>query len=355
MTLLPNFSIIWSRDTLRRNCVTRHARWLALQAAGLALIVLALGGCGVDHSSTLAIVDGHDLTTASWLSEMLRTQGAQQLVGMIDEDIIRQQAARAGLSASKEDVEARIQQAAAYLGSNQALKDRLAQLKMTQDQLRQRAEVAVLLDALAERSIKLGDADIKKYYNAHVKEFRHGARVKARMMLFNTKSNAEAVDAALKAGGDFAGLAKSLSQDPATAPDGGDMGWFQANRYAAVISKEAFSLQPGQTSPIFHGPDGWYIVKVEKKMPAGQDSLGQVHDRIEARMRQEELVPARDAWLKAARKQAHIDINDDDLAARVEALLATAPPEPILPGLMTPDRMMMQAHSNSAALGLGGG
>jgi parvulin-like peptidyl-prolyl isomerase len=133
------------------------------------------------------------------------------------------------------------------------------------------------------------------------------------------------------------------------------MGWFQAKRYAPAISKVAFGLQPGQTSPIFQGPDGWYIIKVEQKMPAGQDSLDKVHDRIEARMRQEQLIPARDAWLKAERKQARIAVKDRDLAAQVKLLLATAPPEPVLPGLMTPDRMMTQAQSNTAALGLGGG
>jgi len=316
----------------------------------IGLLLATAGGCGHGPSHAIAIVDGHNLSADAWLAELVRKDGPEELVGMIDETIIRQEAARVGLAASKEAVEARIQEAAAYLGSQQALEARLKELKMSKDDLRARAETAVLLDDLAQRSIKLEEADIAKYYEAHVKEFRHGAMVKARMMLCSTKANADAVADALKAGGDFAGLAKSLSEDPATAPDGGDMGWFEANRYAAAISKVAFGLQAGQTSPVFQGPDGWYVIKVEQKTVAGQDSLEKVHDRIEARMRQERLVQARGAWLKAKRQTAKIAVKDRKIAAAVKKLLETEPPEPVLPGLMTPDRMMMQASQRGAEL-----
>jgi parvulin-like peptidyl-prolyl isomerase len=289
------------------------------------------------------MVNEHALAGTDWSAELVRAHGPAELVGMIDEALIRQEAARIGLSASKEAVEARIQEAAAYLGSQHALEERLQELHMSKDELRQRAEVAVLLDDLAQRSIKIEDADVAKYYEAHVKEFRHGAMVRARMMLFATRANADALAEALKSGGDFAGLAKSLSEDPATAADGGDMGWFEANHYAPAISKVAFALQPGQTSPVFQGPDGWYIVRAEQKLPAGQDSLEKVHDRIVARIRQERLVEARGAWLKAKRQAARIAIKDRRLAPAVRKLLATEPPEPVLPGLMTPDRMMSSA------------
>ncbi len=262
---------MWSRDTLNWNCATRN--WLSLGALGL--LIAAGCGCGHGPSRAIAVVDGHDLSTEAWFAELVRKNGPEELVGMIDETIIRQEAARVGLSASKEAVEARIQEAAAYLGSQQALDARLTQLKMSKDDLRARAETAVLLDELAQRSIKLEEADIGKYYDAHVKEFRHGAMVKARMMLFATKANAEAVAQALKAGGDFAGLAKSLSEDPATAPDGGDMGWFEANRYAPAISKVAFALQAGQTSPVFQGPDGWYMIRAEQKTAGGTGYAGE--------------------------------------------------------------------------------
>lgn len=334
------------------NCVTmipRKGKSMIL-AIGIVLTVAAMSGCGHGPSHAIAIVDGHDLSADAWFAELVRTKGPEELVGMIDETIIRQEAARVGLSAAKEAVEARLQETAAYLGSQQALDAKLKEIKMSKDDLRARAETAVLLDELAQRSIKLDEADIAKYYDAHVKEFRHGAMVKARMMLFSTKANAEAVEAALKSGGDFAGLAKSLSEDPATAPDGGDMGWFEANRYAPAISKVAFGLQPGQTSPVFQGPDGWYVIKVEQKAPAGQDTLEKVHDRIEARMRQERLVPARGAWLKAKRQAAKVAVKDRKIAAAVKKLLETEPPEAVLPGLMTPDRMMMQAAQNGAAM-----
>ncbi|MCX7597714.1 MAG: peptidyl-prolyl cis-trans isomerase, partial [Armatimonadetes bacterium] len=194
---------------------------------------------------------------------------------------------------------------------------------------------------------EVSNEEIARYYAAHRKQFSHGPRVRARMMLFQSRESAEAVMTALKAGGDFAGLAKALSEDPATASDGGDMGWFEAGDYAAPISKMAFSLKPGEISPVFQGPDGWCILKLESKQPAGVEPLEKVAGRIRARLVQERMLMARAEWLKERRKQAKIAIDDPRLERAVRAQLETTPPAPALPGLMTPDQMILSPSGTS--------
>ena len=68
------------------------------------------------------------------------------------------------------------------------------------------------------------------------------------MILTASRENAEALRQALEAGGDFGGLAKERASDPATAPKGGDMGWFERGDYATVISDMAFRLRFGVPS-----------------------------------------------------------------------------------------------------------
>lgn len=312
----------------------------------LALVACFLavgGGCGArwGNSRVVAKVGQRAIRERDLATAMVYSRGAAELIAMIDEVLIRQEAARAGITASPEQVRAKVTEIASYLGSRQALENRTKELGITMDELHSRAETQALLDALVRRSIEVTQEEIARYYETHREQFRHGPRARARMMLFQSRDSAEAVMTALKAGGDFAGLARALSEDPATANDGGDMGWFEADDYAAPISKMAFSLNPGRISPVFRGPDGWYILKLEAKQQAGIDPLEKVVGRIKARLVQERMLTARAEWLKERRRQAKIAIDDPRLAAAVRAQLETTPPAPALPGLMTPDQMIL--------------
>jgi len=330
-----------ARGTGNRGWVLKSRRLAALGLAGWLLVVG--GGCTSRWGGgrVVARVGQRVVTEREWAEALVYSRGASELIGMVDELLIHQEAARLGIKVSPEQLRAKVTEIASYIGSRQALEDRLKELGMSMDEFNRRAETQALLDALVRQSIRITDEEVLRYYTTHQKQFRHGPRARARMMLFQSRANAEAVMTALRAGGDFAGLAKALSEDPATAGEGGDMGWFEAEDYAAPISKMAFSLKPGQVSPIFRGPDGWYIIKLEAKQPAGIEPLEKVAGRIRARLVQERVLTERSAWLKQRRKQARIAIDDARLAGAVQAQLETAPPAPALPGLMTLDQLML--------------
>ena len=131
---------------------------------------------------------------------------------------------------------------------------------------------------------------------------------------------------ALEAGGDFAGLAEALSIDPGTADRGGDMGYFERGDYAGEITEVAFDLQPGQVSDIFLAPDGYCILKIEDRRPAGVKPLAQVQQEITARLKQGQQPQMRKQWLIARRQQARLAIPDQRLRQAVERLLKIAPP-----------------------------
>lgn len=275
------------------------------------------------------------------MEAMVRKEGGRVLLALIDEHIIRSEAERLGIKAPPERVRAKVDEVVAYLGSRDALDKQLEQLGMSFDEFRRRCETLALLDLIALSQVEVSKSEIVEYYKKHLKDFSHGPMVHGRMMLFSDRSSAEAVLTALKEGGDFAGLAKALSEDPATAPQGGDMGWFEKDEYAPEISKVAFSLKPGQTSRVFKGPDGWYIVKVEGRRPAGVRPLQDVEEEIRARLQQERLIVQRAQWLRQKRKEAALVIKDRVLRAAVRKLIASAPPPAPLPGLAMPEAMIL--------------
>jgi len=74
----------------------------------------------------------------------------------------------------------------------------------------------------------------------------------------------------LGSGGDFAKLAKEYSDDPGSADQGGDLGWFGRGRMVPEFEEGTFKLEPGQTSGPIKTAYGYHIVQVLEKDPARQ-------------------------------------------------------------------------------------
>jgi len=72
----------------------------------------------------------------------------------------------------------------------------------------------------------------------------------------------------VRAGADFATLARRFSDDPGSAQDGGDLGWFRRGRMVAQFEAAAFRLRPGQVSEVVETPFGFHIIQVERIEPA---------------------------------------------------------------------------------------
>ena len=108
------------------------------------------------------------------------------------------------------------------------------------------------------------------------------------------------------AGEDFAAIAAVTSQDPGSAPDGGDLGWAGPGTFVPEFEKQIESLKENEISEPFKSPYGWHIVQM----------LGRrQHDVTDDLRRQQAFAQLREAkadeetelWLRRLRDEAFVD------------------------------------------------
>lgn len=82
------------------------------------------------------------------------------------------------------------------------------------------------------------------------------------------KAQADSILAELRNGADFATTARRFSQDPASASQGGELGWFRRGQMVAAFEQVAFRLKPGVLSEPVETPFGYHILQVQRVQPA---------------------------------------------------------------------------------------
>ena len=78
------------------------------------------------------------------------------------------------------------------------------------------------------------------------------------------RPQAEAVLERIRAGEDFAALAKEYSQDPGSASQGGDLGFFGRGTMVPAFEDVAFGLKVGEVSGLVQSQFGFHIIRVEE-------------------------------------------------------------------------------------------
>ena len=216
---------------------------------------------------------------------------------MIGYRLLIQESKARKISIPDADLEARMIALKQQFPTEDAFKQALAQQHVTVDQIkadaRQDMVVSKLVADAVAAKVSVKPEDVQAFYKENPKSFQEAEKVHASHILITAPKDADAATKAkarakaesilkdLKAGQDFATLAKQNSQDPGSAANGGDLGFFQQGQMVGPFNDVAFTLKPGSLSDVVETDFGYHIIKVIEKQPGRTVPLDEVKPKIE--------------------------------------------------------------------------
>jgi peptidyl-prolyl cis-trans isomerase SurA len=328
-------------------------------AAGMLAVTLLATGCNRPHSAdVVATVNGHAIMRADmdrrYLAQLGETPGQQpsneeadslrlSLVReLIVEEIYEQRAAKMNLTATDQEVDAKLAAMKAPYTEEQ-FADRLKAIHHTLDDEKHDLRLSLTVDKLLNKEINskvtVSDADVTNYFNAHKAEFDlietqyHLAEIRVTNVPSaqpgnlqgskatsdaEAKKKIQALKVRLDSGEDFGVIAMNFSERPETASSGGDMGFVPESQLKTdpAVAAAIMKMKPGQITDIFplldeetKKPSGYAIYKLIAREPAGQreitDPVVQQHIRQQLHDGRAQLLKA--AYLDMLRDQAKVE------------------------------------------------
>ncbi len=158
--------------------------------------------------------------------------------------------------------------------------------------------------------------EIENRYRQNIAMYSTPEQIRASHILLKTeakdeatvRAQAEQVLARVKAGGDFAALARQYSEDEGSKVNGGDLDYFGKGAMVPEFENAAWALEIGATSELVQSPFGFHIIRVTDKKAATTRTLDEVRAQLEDQLRWEK------AQAEAARLAAELEGEIDDPA-----------------------------------------
>jgi peptidyl-prolyl cis-trans isomerase SurA len=324
------------------------------------LVIVALAGCNhARNADVMATVNGKAIMKAEMdkaYQAQLGESGQQQqptsvqadslrlnvLRQLIDEEIVEQRATKTNLTATNEEVDAKIaEMKAPYTEEqfNEKLKASNHTLDDVKHDIRRSLTFNKLISKEIDSKITVTDADVANYFNAHKAEFNlletqyHLAQIQVTSVpseqpgnLQNSKAmndveakkKIQALKNRLDSGEDFGALAMNFSERAETSSSGGDIGFVSESQMKAdpAIYSAITKLKPGQVTEILpmldaqtKKPAGYAIYKLISREPAGQRELSdpRVQQAIRQQLRDGRSQLLKSAYLEMLRDQAKVE------------------------------------------------
>jgi|CZKL01.1.fsa_nt_gi peptidyl-prolyl cis-trans isomerase SurA len=181
------------------------------------------------------------------------------------------------------------------------------------------------------RRVSITPGEAQRYFDAHKQEYAQPESVRLSEILVSTgtpaasattpgetqpddpqkvaaaQAKADEIEAKLKAGGDFAQIAKT-SSDGQTASNGGDLGQYRRGALNKVFEDATFSLKTGDVTAPIRTKQGFVIFKVVQHTAGGIPGYKDVQQDVEQAYYESKMMPAMRDYLTKMREDSYVEI-----------------------------------------------
>ena len=274
--------------------------------------------------------------TSGGNDDQVMIQKMEILRTMIDRKIMLQRAEKLGLMAVDSDVDTKVSEFKAPY-TQEEFQKQLTAKKMSVEDLRSQIRIDLSIEKLINKEItsqiNISDKDVTEFYAGNKASFNlaepqvHMAQILVTSApdanvrnLKNDKSQnddqakkkMQLIEQRIRNGEDFSMLAQNYSEDPNSAPNGGDLGYIaQSSLEQANIElrKLVMQMPPGSVSSVLRTQEGYRILKVISKEPAGQRDLNdpKVQQTIRETLLNRKDQLRRQAYYEMVRNEAKVE------------------------------------------------
>jgi peptidyl-prolyl cis-trans isomerase C len=334
-TMVTNSSPAATMAALFGDPVIAKGSGFEIKRSELDEVVLGIKSAATAHGETIS-------------PEQMTGIEAQMLNRLIQIQLLLKKATDEDKTEGKTNADAQLDALLQRAGSQEAFDRQLKAVGMTSDELRAKVtqEATATAALTRELGVTVTDVEEKQFYDDHPSDFEQPETAHVRHILLLTIDAAthtplsadqmqvkrKQIDDILKrvrAGEDFATLARQYSEDPGSKDNGGELQPFSRGEMVPEFEAAAFSMTTNTVSDVVTTAYGYHIIKLLDKTPAKKVDYATVTDNLKKALIQEKTVKLAPAYLANLKKTAGVEILDADLKAAAEAAAAAetnAPP-----------------------------
>lgn len=333
--------------------------------------LMLLSGCGADNKKDAVItINGTPITKQAYKQQFNQLAKnpmfAQMGVNLSDQNsyvalmlkdkiinelmvkaILEDSFKKNNIQATEEDIQNEIKNIIDKVGSKEKFQAILKQNGISTEQfkqdLKEEIKVKKLIASLSKTSIS--ENMTKDFYNKNIDKFKYPDKVRASHILISAdperiktiimaeegsdkyteaqiqekiqktlnekKAKAEKILAEAKNNPEkFAQIAKENSDDPGSAQQGGDLGYFTREQMVEAFSKAAFEARPSVVTGVVKSPYGYHIILVKDRITAGIEPYDKVKEEIKAYLEEQEKLKVLQNFLTEEKNKADIKYID---------------------------------------------
>ncbi|GAE46070.1 foldase protein PrsA precursor [Mesobacillus boroniphilus JCM 21738] len=276
--------------------------------------VMGLAACSNDNADSSEVIvesKAGNITKEELYQSMKEKYGEQAL-----QELLYQKVLAENYEVTDKEVEEKVAELKEELGENFELVLQQNQLK-DEEELKEVLKDQLLMEKAALKDVKVSEAEVKKRYEEYKPE------IKASHILVEDEKTAQEVKKKLDEGTKFEDLAKEYSQDPGSAANGGDLGFFGPGKMVPEFEEAAYALEVNKISEPVQSQHGFHIIKVTEKKE--KKSYEKMKDELEYELKLTQLDSNKiQEVLERELDAANVKIKDKDLKGAAEFTEAEA-------------------------------